>query len=429
MPLGRTDSERHHRPPSGGGRRAGAEVLADVSGALAELPSAEDGARAVLHAICPRLADWGVVQWSERHGRKQVAVAHHTDSHREPVLEELVDAARPLALTWAMEETARTATPVIRWPIAEAEVPSLAVRPEHASHLWELGLTGMMVVPVRSPRRALGGMLLGTGAHAWDHGNLVLAEEVARRLGAALECQMHLAEAERALRARERLLAIVSHDLRAPLGTIVVSASNVLRRATRDGSDVFREEAERIVETAGRMERLIRDLLDFSQLEGGTLRIERSPELIAPLVRHAVDAARPLAGRLRVSLDLPESTEAVVVSCDRERVLEILDNLIGNAIKFTPEEGDVTVRVRADEREVTISVEDTGPGLAPAELLRVFEAYRSSGPRRGRGAGLGLGLYIARGLVEAQGGRIHAESAPGRGCAFAFTLPIALQNG
>ena len=256
IPLdGRITSERHRRPPNGGRRRADAEVLADVSGVLADLPGADDGARAVLRAICPALADWGVVQWSERHGRGQVAAAHHVDPHRQPMLEGLVDAARPLALTLAMEEVMRTGTPVIRWPIAEEEVPSLAARPEHGELLGELGLAGMLVVPIRSPRRALGAMLLGSGAHAWEHGDLTLAGEVARRLGAALECQMHFSEAERAVRARERLLAMVSHDLRAPLGTIVVSASNIRRRAARDGADVFGDEADRIVETVGQIER------------------------------------------------------------------------------------------------------------------------------------------------------------------------------
>jgi signal transduction histidine kinase len=400
-------------------------VLADVSGILADLPSADEGVREVLRSLIPRLADWGVVQWSERHGRRQVALAHHVDPDHQVVLERLVDEARPLALVRAMERVVRTGAPFMTWPIGVDDVSSFLARPEHAEPMWELGLTGMVVAPIRSPRRVLGAMLLGTGAHVCEHADLALAGEVARRVGAALECQVHLPEAERALRARERLLAIVSHDLRAPLGTIVVSASNIRRRAARDGTDAFREEAERIVETARRMERLIRDLLDFSQLEVGTLRVERSPEPIASLVRDAVDVARPLAGRLRVSLDLPESVAPVVVSCDRERVLEILDNLIGNAIKFTPEDGDVIVRVRAGDREVTISVEDTGPGLEPAELPHVFEAYRSGPRHTGRGAGVGLGLYIARGLVEAQGGQIRAESEPGLGSAFVFTLPIA----
>jgi signal transduction histidine kinase len=183
-----------------------------------------------------------------------------------------------------------------------------------------------------------------------------------------------------------------------------------------------RQQAALIQRAAARMNRMIGDLLDLVSLRAGRLAIERRPCAPAELAREALEAAQSMATErgcaLRAELEdaLPE------VSCDRGRVLQILSNLLGNAIKVTPAGGEIVLRVCRGGSELLFSVLDPGPGIAAEELPHLFERYRRGSEAGYKGTG--LGLYISRGLVEAHRGRIWAESVPGRGSTFTFTLPL-----
>jgi signal transduction histidine kinase len=229
-------------------------------------------------------------------------------------------------------------------------------------------------------------------------------------------------EAMTAKRAREDLLATVSHDLKNPLNTIRIS-THLLRRSTDTGT---LDLAERIDRTAERMTRLIGDLLDASKIEAGVLGTAPRPEAAGALVDSAIDLFRLLAGEKSIQLlsQVPSSIHAVV--CERDLVLRVFSNLIGNAIKFSPEGTPIVVAAKPVPGEVQFSVSDSGPGIPAGHLPHVFDRYwqEKGGDRRGSG----LGLYIAKGIVEAHGGRIWLESAPGRGTTIFFTLPIARRS-
>jgi signal transduction histidine kinase len=227
-------------------------------------------------------------------------------------------------------------------------------------------------------------------------------------------------EAEAAVATREELLAIVSHDLRNPLGSIVFSAA-LLQRTTIDGEDGARvhKSAQTILRSADRMTRLIADLLDLAQIQAGKLAVEQMPQDVEGLIRDCVEMLRPLAA----TKDLKGMASAgLQVRCDRERVLQILSNLVGNAIKFTPEGGSIFIEAQDTGHEVRFSVRDTGQGISEEELPRIFDRFWQAQRNR---AGIGLGLSIAKGLVEAHGGRLYVESKLGAGTTFIFTLPLA----
>ena len=229
------------------------------------------------------------------------------------------------------------------------------------------------------------------------------------------------AEAEAAVATREELLAIVSHDLRNPLGSIVFSAA-LLQRTTIDGEEGERvhKSAQTILRSADRMTRLIADLLDFAQIQAGKLAVEQMPQDVEGLIRDCVEMLRPLAA----TKDLKGMASAgLQVRGDRERVLQILSNLVGNAIKFTPEGGSIFIEAQDTGHEVRFSVRDTGQGISEEELPRIFDRFWQA--QRKNRAGIGLGLSIAKGLVEAQGGRLDVESKLGAGTTFFFTLPLA----
>jgi signal transduction histidine kinase len=218
------------------------------------------------------------------------------------------------------------------------------------------------------------------------------------------------------------VLAIVSHDLRTPLSTIALGTT-LLEDASQPPADRTHV-IEIIKRAADRMERLIKDLQEVGRLDSGrTLRVDAHSVDLAALLCEACEALHVQAGAKgqQVSCDLPDSP--IAVCADPDRICQVLGNLIGNAIKFTPRGGRITLAARREGREVQVSVTDQGPGIPASDLASVFEAYwQAPGTSR---LGAGIGLKIAKGLVEAHGGRIWVQSEVGVGTTFAFTLPVA----
>ncbi|HYJ42797.1 MAG TPA: ATP-binding protein [Steroidobacteraceae bacterium] len=222
---------------------------------------------------------------------------------------------------------------------------------------------------------------------------------------------------------RDDVLAMVSHDLRDLLGAIVSSSALVLRTAAvGDAGNTTRTGAERIQRYAARMKRLIDDLTDVARIDAGKLSLRPAPGNLAPLINEAVLALRGAATSKDLSLDLPFCDEPIPVIFDGDRVLQVLTNLIANAIKFTPAGGRIRVECAHAEHMARVSISDTGPGIAPDLLEAIFERFRQGENQERRG--LGLGLYISRTLIEAQHGKIWAESTPGNGTTVSFTLPL-----
>ncbi len=228
------------------------------------------------------------------------------------------------------------------------------------------------------------------------------------------------ASARRALaRLQEDFLAMVGHDLRSPLTAVVGQAQLMRRRRAYSERGV-----EAILAQAERMGRLVTDLGDVVRLEAGRLELARAPVDLAGLAREGAEQARLLDPRCPVRIEAPEVP--VVALADRDRLGQVLQNLIGNAVKYSPEGSEVVVVVSAEDAEARLSVADRGIGVAPEHLPRLFDRfYRADAT--GAPAGLGLGLYISRMLVEAHGGRIWAESAPGEGSTFTVALPLAAE--
>jgi PAS domain S-box-containing protein len=245
-----------------------------------------------------------------------------------------------------------------------------------------------------------------------------LSENAAKlRASLALE-QSARGEAERATRVRDDVLAIVAHDLRNPIHTITLCAEALLGQTAE--SDGRRHSIGVIKRCTKTMERLIADLLDVARLEAGTLSVLREPVELPPLIIDTLEQfeveglARKVTIRSEIQAGLP------VVVCERERLMQVLSNLLGNALKFTPEGRKITVQVMMAGDAVRISVEDAGSGIAEADLPHIFDRYWQAS--RGS-AGAGLGLAICKGIVEAYGGRIWATSTVGRGTTVSFTLP------
>jgi PAS domain S-box-containing protein len=295
---------------------------------------------------------------------------------------------------------------------------------EQLEFLRLLGLKSLMSVPLVARGRTLGAItLVSTQAHRhYGLAELRLAEELAWRAALAVDNALLFRQAQQATRARDEVLGVVAHDLRNPLYAVKLSAYELreqLQELQCHGEQL--EAAETILRCTERMNRLIEDLLEVSRIESGTLQVEAAlltPEL---LVKEIADQVKPLASHHRLHFSLPEHLPAI--HGDRDRLQQVFMNLLSNALKFTPAGGEISVGAEVQTGSVRLWVTDTGPGIPQEHLSHVFDRYWQGNKRDRRGAG--LGLAICKGLVEAHGGRIWAESQPGHGSTFSFALPIA----
>jgi signal transduction histidine kinase len=231
-------------------------------------------------------------------------------------------------------------------------------------------------------------------------------------------------DAEASIDAREQVLKIVSHDLRNPLHTISMCASLLLELPMPPEKQA--DHLTRIKRAGERMNRLVQDLLDVAKLEAGRVAISTRPVSVAPLVSEASGMLSPIAAEKQLRLETVVADGLQQVVADEGRVIQVLSNLVGNAVKFTPAGGTITIRAEDAPGGVRFSVSDTGVGMTPEQLSKLFGEFWQANPADRRG--IGLGLSIAKGIVEAHGGRIWVESQPGVGTTFHFTLSASLAS-
>lgn len=249
-----------------------------------------------------------------------------------------------------------------------------------------------------------------------------LVTELITRAAWALDAARQYQLATRATAAREDILAIVAHDLRSPLASVVMGASILLETATVAESEVA--VLQRIARAADRMEKLVKDLLDWAAIESGRLTVARHSVPVTSLMADVADAFSDSARDPALVIEpLTPAMADLSVSCDRDRTGQVFGNLVSNALKFAPKGSTIRVSADVEPDVVRFAVEDQGPGIAPEHLAHVFERYWQvvGGPAQRRG--VGLGLAICHGIVTAQGGTLSVTSELGKGSRFSFTLP------
>lgn len=269
---------------------------------------------------------------------------------------------------------------------------------------------------------ARGGECRGVLAVRWrangDHG---LQEQLLSQLGVlvsiSVENLMLYDAAARAVRVRDDIMAVVSHDLRTPLNNVRLGASLLRETADDKGLAII----ERVDRSVTLMTRLVDDLVDMVRIESGVIDLNSGRESVADLLQAACDLIATQAAAAQQRLEIAPGTSGLFVRADRERVLQVLANLLGNAVKFSAAGGRIVLSASEQGAGVRFEVRDSGRGIASAEGDKVFARFWQSDPKKR--SGLGLGLYIAKGLIQAHGGSLWYESEPGQGTRFFFTLP------
>lgn len=366
--------------------------------------------------IVPNLAEMCVIDMTDHeHGLRRVAVAHRNpeDEARMAPMVGVVREAIPEALLRIM----RSAEPALVGSASTLHA-YLTDEPDEAGRT-------MIFLPLTSRGQSIGiAAAIAPAAKPFTNDDLLLFGELARRASLAIDNARLYLESQQAVRAREEVLAIVSHDLRNPLNAVTLGAS--LLKMSDDLAAADREQVDTIEVSSRRMARLIEDLLDVTRLEGGK-RLPIQPETVDPteLLREAEEIFRAQAAVGSVLMEYASDHPLPPVHADRHRVMQVLTNLIGNSMKFTPPQGRIRVHATLDGNSVVFSISDTGPGIPKEHLVDIFSPYWQA--KRTERMGAGLGLPIAKGIVEAHGGRIWVESEQGAGTEFYFTLPVAAE--
>lgn len=400
-------------------RRHADRFLVEAANLLASSLDFEETLAAVARLAVRSLADLCAIDIVEDGEIRRVQVAHAAPGQAE-LMDQLlrlpIDRHRPHLTLTALE----TGQSVLIRDVTPEVIEAISLTPERRRILEALRPRSIMAVPMVARGRNVGVILLGASGRRFGPDDLTLAERLASIAGLEVDNARHFRAARQALQARDRVLGVVAHDLRNPLNTILMSAD--LLRDHPHGQDDLERRVDVIIRSARRMDRLIQDLLDVARLEADRLLLDPQDLTAETIAREALDlsASRAAAKSLQLRLDAPAGGNTRVAG-DRDRLLQVLINLIDNAIQFTPEGGSVEVCVEELEAGVRFAVCDTGVGIEADDLPHLFDAFWQA--RRTSHQGTGLGLAICRGIVEAHGGSITATSVPGKGSTFEFTLP------
>ena len=390
------------------------QVLSEVGAVLASSLDYEQTLATVARLPVRDFADWclvEVIDEREQIRRRKIVARDPSKADLCAALEQMtIDRDRPHLLRAVFD----TKQSLLIEHVTSEQIESAAQGPEHLQALRAVNPTSVMAVPLLRHGRLLGiiAFVSSTESRRYGRSDLRLAEALAERAAIAIENARLYRDSVHDTQLRDQVLGVVAHDLRNPLSTILMQTS-ALRRQGPAIERRSQKPLEVVHRGATRMNRLIQDLLDVARMEAGQLTIERARLSVGELIAEAVEMQRPLASSSSLELRIDVDPAVAEVWGDRNRLLQVFENLMGNAIKFTQAGGRITAGATSRDDEVVFWVADTGCGIPSEHLPHVFDRFWQA-TRAGR-QGAGLGLPIARGIVEAHGGRIWVESTAGSG--------------
>jgi PAS domain S-box-containing protein len=249
------------------------------------------------------------------------------------------------------------------------------------------------------------------------------ASEITERKRVEEEREHLVRDLHKAVQAHQEVVAVVAHDLKNPLTAVDLCADVLLKYGKNKKDDTMQRLVERIKKGSGRALKFTQDILDVTKVEAGRFAIDPTPGNAKPLILEVMDVFRPLALEKSIDLKMEFKAESCQIYCDPDRMMQVFFNLIGNAIKFIQQGGEIWIKAQPNNQNLLFTITDTGPGIPSDELPHLFERFWQAKKFASK-KGLGLGLYIAKGIIEAHGGKIWVESKEGHGTSFYFTIPM-----
>ncbi len=401
-----------------------AALLAEASRVLSGSFDYQTTLAALVRLTVPAMADYCALDIVDGDNFTRIGEAHVDKSKTSLVNEMSSFPSAVLTKYHPMMRVLATGHPVLEVQVTPELIQASFVHEAQRQTVRALAPLSYICVPLLGSGKGkpLGVLTLATASSGrrYDVADLALAADLSRRAALVVEHARLFHEAEQATRARDEILAVVAHDLRNPLNTVMMAAGLMLETSSPE-RPAERRQVEIVRRAADRMNRMIQDLLDVKRMESGRLGLEPKPETVAGLVGDTIEMLRPLAEGSSIRLESHVAPNLPRVLADATRINQVLSNLVGNAVKFTPREGVITITADGLDAEVRFSVIDTGAGIPAEQLPHIFGRFWQA--RTSDRRGIGLGLAIAKGIVEAHRGRIWVESSVGLGSTFYFTLP------
>jgi PAS domain S-box-containing protein len=404
------------------------EVLRFLGEASTILASSFDytgTAAEVIRRAVPLLADVAILDIFDTAGLMQRIEVADADSRRAR-LAAAARSARPprgrrTPIGWVLE----TNEPLL---LADCKPSALISDPsgfQHEAFVCACSPRSLMYVPIASRGQVLGVLtfVMCDSGRQFDGEQLASATDLANRIALAIENARLYDSATRAVKAREQVLSFVSHDLKNPLMAILLTTEMLLGASPENERRRGWKQLDRIRRGVQQMRHMVEDLLDISSIDAGRLSMEMAEHPVQVVIEDALELLSPMAKEKGITLRTEVNCSDIQLRCDRDRLVQVLFNLVGNALKFTPQGGDVVVSSKLSGDQALIGVRDSGPGI-PSDLIpHLFQRYVQD--RKTARRGRGLGLYLCRGIIQAHGGTIWVETAVGQGSTFFFTIPLA----
>lgn len=376
--------------------------------------------------VVPDLADWCLCDMLQGNMVQRVAV-RQWNPDRDAL-------ARSLEVEYPLDEEAQYGiSNVLRHGRSEKRADLLQEPGEPRDSAFDGLLTTIaarsyMILPLTSTGRIVGALsfVFAESNRRYTEFDLSLAEDLARRASLAVDNANLFEQLQRAVRVRDDMVAVVSHDLRNPLSSIKMSA-DLMQLENPAAATEPRSKTAVILRAVDRMQALIRDLLDVTSLEAGGVSLNLQARSLDTVLAEAVDSVQPAAAAKSLDIKAEAAQPELRILCDAERLMQVFTNLLGNAAKFTPAGGSIRIVAVQQGMLCRFAVTDTGPGIAPEQLPHVFDRFWQGRHKAREGAG--LGLAIAKSIVEAHGGKIEVQSLLGAGTTFVFTIPLASETG
>lgn len=403
-------------------------LLTEATTALSASLDYEATIERLARLAVPELADWCIVDLRQDDGSIQTLAQAHSDP-------QLLEVAWELARTYPIDPQAthgtarviRTGEPELMPAISDELLAALEPNPERRRLLAALGLRSYLCVPMIAGGQVFGSIaLVSARPGRYNQEELHLVEELAHRAGLAVQNAQLYRAAQEAIAMRDQFLSIAAHELKTPLTSLLGQAQLLQRRITQSEPQGSRNRRsiDVVVAQVQRLSLMTETLLDVSRIEQGQLTIEREPFDLGALVRHTVDEFQPMLDRHTITCAVP--IEPLIVAGDTLRLGQVLENLIQNALKYSPDGGQVQVQVRREGNQAIVAVSDSGIGIPATALPYLFTRFFRAANAAGRHiGGMGVGLFVVREIVARHGGDISVDSVEGQGSTFTLRLPLA----
>jgi len=405
--------------------------LAEASSVLAESREYEERLAHVAQLAVPVIADWCVIDVLEESGSLRRVAGAAVDQAKEVLAHEIqrrypFDPEAP----HGAPKVLRTRLPELCAEVTDALLIAAAHDPQHLGLLRALGLTSFISVPLEARGRILGALTIAMSEsdRRYASADLALAEDLAHRIAAAIDNAQLYRAAQDSIRMRDIFLSVAAHELRTPLTSLLGYTQLVERRAGHAStiSDRDRQALRVVADQATRLSKMVASLLDISRLQLGQLSIEPLPLDLGALAARLVEEARPLL--MEHSIEYIGMRAPALISGDELRLEQAVQNLIQNAVKYSPQGGGIIVRVACDDTCASVAVTDSGIGIPPEALPQLFQRfYRAPNVDPQHISGLGVGLYVVKEIVELHGGTVDVRSEVGAGSTFMLSIPLLVQ--